>query len=276
MTAQARTLVIQPTHGWRSVDLRELWAYRDLLLIFAWRDLKVRYRQTVLGAVWVMGQPLVTMLIFTLLFSRVAKLRADAGLPYPLFVLAGIVLWNFVSGAILRSGNSLLGTAHLISKVYFPRLLVPLSNVATDFVDFAIAALLVIPLMLWYGVYPGFGILLAPLVVLVAGAFALGVGLWIAALNVEYRDVRVVIPWVLQVAMYATPVVYPLSALPERYRWLAVLNPMTGLVEAFRATLFGGTVAAPMLLWSIAASLLLLVSGAFYFRRMERLFADVL
>ena len=276
MTPPARTLVIQPTRGWRSVDLGELWVYRDLLLIFAWRDIKVRYRQTILGAVWVMGQPLVTMLIFTLLFSRVAKLRADAGLPYPLFVLGGIVLWNFVSGSILRSGNSLLNTAHLISKVYFPRLLLPISHVVTDVVDFAIAALLIVPLMLWYGIYPGFGVLLAPLVVLVAGMFALGVGLWIAALNVEYRDVRVIIPWLLQIAMYATPVVYPLSAMPERYQWLVALNPMTGIVEAFRATLFGGQVAAPVLLWSVAGSLLLLVSGAYYFRRMERLFADVL
>ncbi|HEX8620033.1 MAG TPA: ABC transporter permease [Thermoanaerobaculia bacterium] len=276
MTASTRTLVIQPTRGWRSIDLRELWAYRDLLLVFAWRDIKVRYRQTLLGAVWVMGQPLVTMLIFTVIFSRVAKLGGEAGIPYPLFVLAGILLWNFVSGAINRGGNSLLGTAHLISKVYFPRLLIPFSHIATDIVDFSIAAILIIPLMFWYGVAPGFALLLAPPVVLVAAAFALGIGLWVAALNIEYRDIRVIIPWILQIAMYAAPVVYPLSAVPERYRWIAIANPMTGLLEAFRATLFGTPLDLAILGWSVIASLVILISGAYYFRRMERLFADVL
>ncbi|HYI09610.1 MAG TPA: ABC transporter permease [Thermoanaerobaculia bacterium] len=271
-----RTLVIEPTRGWRAIDLREVWAYRDLLRVFAWRDVKVRYRQTVLGAVWVMGQPLVSMIIFSLLFTRVAKLRAETGVPYPLFVLSGVLIWNFVAGAIQRSGNSLLGAAHLISKVYFPRLVVPLSNVATDLVDFAIAALLLLPMMLYYGIAPSASMLLAPLLVALAGIFALGAGLWIAALNVEYRDVRVVLPWVLQIAMYATPVVYPLSALPERYRWIAVVNPMTGIVEGLRAALFGGVMPAEALLWSLVASVLLLVSGAYYFRRMERLFADVL
>lgn len=272
----SRTLVIQPTSGWRAIDLGELWAYRELLLIFAWRDLKVRYRQTLLGALWVMGQPLVTMLIFTLLFSRIARLPSATGVPYPLFVLAGVLLWNFISGAIQRSGNSLLGATHLISKVYFPRLVIPLSNVITDTVDLVVSALLLIPLMLWYGVYPGFAILLAPLVVLLAGILAVGAGLWLAALNVEYRDIRVIIPWVLQIAMYIAPVVYPLSAVPERYRWLAILNPATGLIEAFRATLFGTSFELLPLLWSVAAAGLLFVSGALYFRRMERLFADEL
>jgi lipopolysaccharide transport system permease protein len=272
----SRTLVIEPTPGWRAVDFRELWAYRELLLIFAWRDLKVRYRQTLFGALWVMGQPVVTMLIFTLLFSRVAKLPVGTGVPYPVFVMAGILIWNFASGAILKTGNSLLGASFLISKVYFPRLIVPLSNVASDLVDFAIAALLLIPMMLWYGVVPGPEILLAPLIVLLAAVLALGIGLWIAALNVEYRDVRIVIPWILQIAMYATPVVYPLSALPERYRWIALANPMTGVVEAFRATLFGTPLPLVPLLISIVAALLLLLGGALYFRRMERLFADVL
>jgi lipopolysaccharide transport system permease protein len=272
----SRTLIIQATRGWRAIDLREIWAYRDLLRVFAWRDVKVRYRQTFLGAVWVMGQPLVSMLIFSLLFTRVAKLQVDTGVPYPLFVLGGVLIWNFVSGAIQRSGNSLLGASHLISKVYFPRLVVPLSNVATDLVDFAIAALLLLPMMAYYGVAPTASMLFIPPLVALAGVFALGAGLWIAALNVEYRDIRVVLPWVLQIAMYATPVVYPLSALPERYHWVAMLNPMTGIVEGFRAALYGGALPAVPLLWSAVASVLLLVSGAYYFRRMERLFADVL
>ena len=271
-----RTLVIQPTRGWRAIDLGELWAYRELLLIFAWRDLKVRYRQTLLGAVWVMGQPLVTMLIFTLLFNRIARLPSATGVPYPLFVLAGVLLWNFIAGAIQRSGNSLLGATHLISKVYFPRLVIPLSNVITDIVDLAVAGLLLIPLMLWYGVFPGASILLAPLVVIAAAVLAVGAGLWLAALNVEYRDVRVIVPWVLQIAMYVAPVVYPLSAVPQKYRWLAILNPATGLIEAFRGTLFGTNLDLTPLLWSVAAAVLLFVSGALYFRRMERLFADEL
>ena len=271
-----RTLIIQPTRGWRAIDLRELWAYRELLYIFAWRDLKVRYRQTFLGAVWVMGQPLVTMLIFTLVFNRVAKLRTGTDIPYPVFVLGGILIWNFVSGSIGKTGNSLLGAAYLISKVYFPRLAIPLSALVSDIVDFAIAALLLIPMMIWYGVMPGPEILLAPLVVLLGGVMALGIGLWIAALNIEYRDVRVVIPWILQIAMYATPVVYPLSALPERYRALAMLNPMTGVVEAFRATLFGTPVLIGPLLWSIVFAILAVLGGAFYFRRVERRFADIL
>ena len=271
-----RDLVIQATRGWRSIDLRELWAYRELLLIFAWRDLKVRYRQTLFGALWVMGQPLVSMLIFTLLFGRVAKLSVTTAVPYPVFVLAGLLIWNFVAGAITHVGNSLLGASYLISKAYFPRLVVPLSNIVTNLVDFGVAALLLVPVMLWYRVIPGPEILLAPLVVLLATLFALGVGLWIAALNIEYRDIRIVIPWVLQIAMYITPVVYPLSALPERYRLVATLNPMSGIVEGFRATLFGTPVPAAPLLWSVAASLLLVFSGAFYFRRVERRFADVL
>ena len=272
----SRHLVIQATRGWRSIDLRELWAYRELLLIFAWRDLKVRYRQTLFGALWVMGQPLVSMLIFTLLFGRVARLSVTTPVAYPVFVLAGLLIWNFVAGAISHVGNSLLGASYLISKAYFPRLVVPLSNILTNLVDFGVAALLLLPVMLWFRVVPGPGILLAPLLVLLATMFALGVGLWIAALNIEYRDIRIVIPWVLQIAMYVTPVVYPLSALPERYRLVATLNPMSGIVEGFRATLFGTPVPTVPLLWSVIASLLLVFSGAFYFRRVERRFADIL
>jgi lipopolysaccharide transport system permease protein len=276
LTTQAPHLVIRPSRGWRAIDFRELWVYRELLFVFAWRDVKVRYRQTVLGAVWVMGQPLVTMLIFTLLFHRLARLRADNDVPYAVFVLAGVVLWNFISGAIARIGNSLIGSSFLISKVYFPRLLVPVSNAVTDVVDFLVAALLLIPLMLWYRIVPSPLILLSPLVVVVGTVLALGVGLWIAALNVEYRDVRVVVPFILQLAMYATPVVYPLSALSERYRAIALLNPATGIIEAFRGTILGTPIPLGGVIWSVVASVLCLLSGAFYFRRMERLFADVI
>ena len=276
MADDARVLVIRPTSGWRSIDLRELWDYRDLLYVFAWRDITVRYRQTFLGAAWVLGQPLVTMLIFTLLFHRVAKLGTGSSVPYPLFVLAGLLLWNFVSAAINHCANSLVGASYLLSKVYFPRLVIPLSYVATNFVDFALSAGLLVPLMLWYGVAPGPAILLTPFFVFLAAMFATGVGLWAAALNVEYRDIRVVIPWVLQLAMYVTPVVYPLSALPARFRWIAAVNPMSGIVEGFRACLVGTPFDARMLIWPIVASVVLLFSGAYYFRRTERLFADVI
>jgi lipopolysaccharide transport system permease protein len=272
----ARTLVIRPTSGWRSIDLGEVWAFRELLWIFAWRDIKVRYRQTLLGALWVMGQPLVTMLIFALLFLRVAKLRVGTDVPYPLFVLAGVLLWNFISGTINQTGNSLIGASFLISKAYFPRLIIPLANASVILVDFFIASLLLIPMMAWYRIAPGVEILFLPLVVLLAAIFALGIGLWIAALNIEYRDIRIVVPWVLQLAMYVTPVVYPLSALPDRYRAIAIWNPAAGIVEALRWTLFGTPAPLVPLAWSVVSSIAVLIGGAFYFRRVERRFADLL
>lgn len=268
---------IRPSRGWRAIDLRELWAYRELLIIFAWRDIKVRYRQTLLGAAWVMGQPLLTMLIFTLVFNRIARFSAPGGLPYPVFVLAGVLIWNFVSGTIASAGNSLIGAAYLISKVYFPRLAIPVSNVIVNVVDFLVGIVLLAGVMAWYRVVPGVTIVALPLIIAIAALFALGIGLWIAAANVEYRDVRVIIPFVLQLAMYATPIVYPLAALPEKYRPIAILNPMTGIVEAFRASLFGTPMPGALVLtWSVVASLLCLIGGALYFRRMERLFADVI
>ena len=266
--------VIRPGGGWRAPDLRELWAYRELLVIFAWRDLKVRYRQTVLGAVWVIGQPLLGMIIFTFVFNRVAKI--ETALPYGVFVLAGLLVWNFFANTVQHAGNSLIGSSFLISKVYFPRLAVPVSTVAVQLVDLGVSGILLAALMIWYRVAPGLSILLLPLAILLALVFALGLGLWIAALNVQYRDIRVVIPFILQLAMYATPVVYPLERLPQKYRALAVLNPLTGMVEAFRAALFATPVSWELVAWSVLVALLLLVTGLFYFRRMERLFADVL
>jgi lipopolysaccharide transport system permease protein len=216
------------------------------------------------------------MLIFTVLFHRVAKFHADDGVPYAIFVLSGVLIWNFVTGVITHSGNSLIGASHLISKAYFPRLLVPISNVATDAVDLGLGALLLVPMMARYHVVPGPGILLAPVAMGLAAVFAIGIGLWVAALNVEYRDVRVAIPWVLQLSMYVTPVVYPLSVLPPRYRALALANPATGIVESFRACIVGTAVDPAALAWSVAASVCALLTGAFYFRRVERRFADVL
>jgi lipopolysaccharide transport system permease protein len=266
--------VIRPAGGWRAPDLRELWAYRELLWIFVWRDLKVRYRQTVLGAIWVIGQPLLGMLIFTFVFNRVAKITTD--LPYGVFVLSGLLIWTFFASAVLQAGNSLIGQSFLISKVYFPRLAVPLASVAVQLVDLGVSGLLLAALMLWYRVEPGLTIVLLPLAILLAFVYALGAGLWIAALNVQYRDIRVVVPFVLQIAMYATPVVYPLERLPEKYRAIAMLNPLTGMVQAFRSALFGTGIDSALLATSVVVAAVLLISGLFYFRRMERLFADVL
>jgi lipopolysaccharide transport system permease protein len=273
---QQHVLVIRPSRGWRALDLREIWTYRELLGIFVWRDLKVRYRQTLLGALWIVGQPLISMIIFTLLFHRVAHFQAEGNTPYALFVLSGLLIWNLVANAINKAGNSLIGSSFLISKVYFPRLLVPLSNVLTEIVDFGVATLLLVALMVWYRAVPGITLLLLPAAVLVACLLALGVGLWIAALNVEYRDIRVAVPFILQLGMYVTPIVYPLTAIPERYRWLAVLNPMTGIAQTFRASLLHMPVPVQAFAWSTAASILLLVSGGYYFRRVERRFADIL
>jgi len=272
---EQRPIVIAPSSGWRPIDLREVWEYRELLAIFVWRDIKVRYRQTLLGVVWVVAQPLLTALIFTVLFNRMAKI--DAGnVPYSLFIMVGLVPWSFFSAGVSASGNSLIGSSHLISKVYFPRVIVPAASVLSGFVDMVVTVALVVVMTLVYRVGLGPQILFLPLAIAVAAVFAFGVGLWLSALNVEYRDVRVVIPFLLQLWMYATPVVYPLHVVPERYRWIAAINPMTGIVETFRAAMLGGAVPWSALGYSVAVTLMVLVSGAYYFRRMERLFADVL
>jgi lipopolysaccharide transport system permease protein len=258
------------------VDLGELWRYRELVQILVWRDLKVRYRQTLLGVGWVLLQPLLTTLIFTFLFNRVAHIQAGDGIPYVVFVLAGITLWNLFANGLQNAGNSLIGSAHVISKVYFPRLIIPAAAILGGVVDLGVTSLLLGVLMLWYGVRPSPTLIFAPVIILLCYLLALGAGVWLAALNVEYRDVRVLIPFLLQFAMYVTPVVYPLSALPARFRSLAYLNPMTGILESFRGLVFGSSIPWGALAWSGGAAALLLVSGTMYFRRKERVFADML
>lgn len=269
-------LVIRPSRGWRALDLRELWKYRELIWIFAWRDLMVRYRQTILGAAWVMAQPLVSVLLFSLVFNRIAGISGYAGVPYSVFVLSGVLLWNFFSTSVNRAGNSLIGASYLISKVYFPRLAIPLAGTIVDLIDLSVSAVVLIAFMAWFQIVPGVTILVLPLIVLLAAILATGLGFWAAALNVEYRDFRVLLPFVLQVAMFATPVVYPLSALPAKYQTLAILNPMTGIIESARAALFHGPFPMTALAVSIAWALLSFGTGVYYFRRMERLFADLL
>jgi homopolymeric O-antigen transport system permease protein len=277
MTEESLEVIeIAPTSGWRALDLREIWQYRELLQILTWRDVKVRYRQTLLGVIWVVAQPLMTMIIFTLLFNRVAKISADHGLPYSLFVMAALVPWTFFSTAVTGSGNSLIGSAHLISKVYFPRMIIPASSVLAGLVDMAVTLGLVLVMYVWYSVPLSWSLLIVPLPVVVTAVLAFGFGLWLSALNVEYRDVRVVIPFLLQIWMYATPVVYPLKALPLKYHWIVRVNPVTGIVDAFRACLLGQPLPWASLGYAAVFGLVVMITGAFYFRRVERLFADVL
>lgn len=266
---------IEPSKGWVPFEVRNLWEYRELLYFLSWRDIKVRYKQTVLGAAWAIVQPLITMGIFTVIFGQLAKIPSN-GIPYPVFSFCAILPWNYFAGAFGRSSGSLVANAHLISKVYFPRLVIPISSLLSGLLDFAIAFVVLIGLMVWYNVTPTIAILWMPLFLLMAVATALGVGLWLGALNVQYHDIGHLVPFLSQIWMYATPVVYPSSMIPERWRLLYGLNPMAGVVEGFRWALLGqGKGPGPMLIVSVLVTVVLLISGAFYFRRMEKTFADV-
>ena len=266
---------IEPSRGWVSLKLRELWEYRELLYFFIWRDVKVRYKQTVLGAAWAIIQPLVTMVIFSVVFGQLARLPSD-GLPYPIFAYTALLPWTFFASALGKSGASLVSSAHLISKVYFPRLIIPISAAVGGAVDFAIAFVILLGMMAFYGIFPTAAVLTLPLFLLLALATALGVGLWLSALNVRYRDVGYLIPFLVQVWLYASPVAYSSSLIPERWRPLYGLNPMAGVVEGFRWALLGTDwQPGPLIAVSVGAVIVILLSGALYFRRMEETFADV-
>jgi lipopolysaccharide transport system permease protein len=274
MTTPTLTL-IQPTRGWVSLNLGELWRYRELLFFLVWRDVKVRYKQTALGASWAVLQPFVTMVVFTLFFGRLAQMPSD-GLPYPLFSFAALVPWTFFAHALTQSSESLVASQQLLKKVYFPRLAVPIASVLSGLVDFFIAFLVLLVMMLLFGVAPTPKILLAAPLLLLAMVTALGVGLWLCALNVQYRDVRYVVPFLAQLWLFATPIVYPSSLLDEPWRTVYGINPMAGVIEGFRWALLGtDTAPGPMLLVSSLVAVGILASGALYFRRMERTFADV-
>jgi len=275
-TVDTPIIQIQPTKGWASLQLRALWEYRELLYFLAWRDIKVRYKQTVLGAAWAIIQPVTTMLIFTIIFGRLARIPSD-NIPYPIFSFCALLPWNYFATAFSRSSGSLVNNAHLISKVYFPRLVIPISSLLSGLLDFAIAFLFLIGMMFYYHIVPTISILWLPVFMLMAIATALGVGLWLGALDVLYRDIGYLVPFLSQIWMYATPVVYPSSLIPEKWRLIYGLNPMAGVVEGFRWALIGrGTKPGPMLLVSAFVTIILLVSGAFYFRRMEKTFADII
>jgi len=266
---------IEPKPGWVSLDLTELWRFRELLYFLTWRDVKVRYKQTALGAAWAILQPLLTMLVFTLFFGRLAKVPSD-GIPYAAFSLAGLVPWTFFATSLTQSSNSLVTSANLIKKVYFPRLAVPIATVCAAVVDFCIGFLCLLPVLLYYGARPSWRILYLPLFFLLGLVTALAVGCWLSALNVNYRDVRYVVPFLSQFWMLATPVAYPSSMLKEPWHTIFGLNPMAGVVEGFRwALLNTKTAPGPLIAVSASAALVLLFSGAYYFRRMEKSFADL-
>jgi lipopolysaccharide transport system permease protein len=257
------------------IRVGELWEYRELLYFLIWRDVKVRYKQTVLGAAWAIIQPVCTMLVFSLFFGRLARIPSD-GVPYPVFAYAALVPWMFFATGLNQSADSLVGSANLIKKVYFPRLVVPLASVTSGIIDFGLSFAVLLGLMAWYGIAPTLNVLWLPLLAVLALVTALGVGLWLSALNVEFRDVRYTVPFLVQFWLFATPIAYPSSLLPEQWRPVYGLNPMVGVVEGFRWALLGTeTRPGPMVLASAVAALVVLVSGAFYFRRMERTFADV-
>jgi lipopolysaccharide transport system permease protein len=266
---------IRPSGRWAALNLRDLWAYRELLYFLTWRDIKVRYKQTVLGAAWAVLQPLCTMLIFTLFFGRLAGLPSD-DIPYPLFAYSGLLLWTFFANAVTSSGNSLVGSANLITKVYFPRMIIPGAAVGAGLVDLAIAFVLLVGMMAYYAVPVSAGLLMVPVFVALIALLATAAGMWMSALNVKYRDIRYALPFLIQLWMFASPIIYPASLVPERWRWVLALNPLTGIVEGFRAALFDRPFDWTAIGLSAAVAAALAVYSAYAFRQMEKTFADVI
>ena len=275
MPSDAPVIVVKPSKGWISLRLDELWQYRELLFFLTWRDIKVRYKQTVLGAAWAIIQPFFTMVVFSLFFGKLAKVPSD-GIPYPVFAYAALVPWTFFANGLNQSSNSLVGSATLIKKVYFPRLVVPIASVISGVFDFILAFVVLLGMLLYYGIFPTVSIVWLPFLLLLTFITSLGVGLWLSALNIHFRDVRYTIPFLTQFWLFATPIAYPSSLLSEPWRTLYGINPMVGVVEGFRWALLGtDTAPGPIIIVSTVVALTLLVGGAFYFKRLERTFADV-
>jgi lipopolysaccharide transport system permease protein len=272
---QTPVVVIEARHGWRGLGLAELWSHRELMYFFVWRDLKVRYRQTVFGASWAVMQPVLLMLVFTATVGRIAGV-GPAGIPYPLFAFAGLVPWTLFASSLSSASNSLVNAEGIITKVYFPRLLLPFAAVGSFLIDFLVA-MVVLGLLMWYfGVTPSIAVLWLPLFTLFALITALGVGTWLAAINVRYRDVKYVVPFLTQTWMFASPVIYATTLIPKDWQWLFALNPMTGVLDGFRWALIGGPRPDELILVSAAASVLVFASALVYFRRTEQTFADVI
>lgn len=271
----APVITIGHSKPWSPLNLRKLWDYRELLYFLIWRDIKVRYKQTTLGALWAIIQPLTMMVIFTIFFSKLIRVPTD-GIPSGLFYFAGMALWMFFSNAVMNGANSLLGNTNLITKVYFPKLIIPTAAVLAAVVDFAIASLLLIGLLIYYGYGESWEVLLILPISLLTTAMALGIGILFAALNAKYRDVRYVLPFLIQIWMFITPIIYPASVVPKNYRWLLALNPFTGIVEGYRAALFGQRIHWQSLAYATLFTLMLLSVSAYVFRRMEKMFAELL
>jgi lipopolysaccharide transport system permease protein len=267
-------MVLRPTACWSPLNLRELWAYRELLVFLTWRDVQVRYKQTLLGAAWAIIQPLATMLIFTLFFGKLAGMPSE-NIPYPLFAYAGLLPWTFFSNAVTNSGNSVVGSSNLITKVYFPRMIIPAAAVGSGLVDFAIAFVILIGLMAYYHVAITWSVLMLPMLVILTTLLALGVGMWMSALNVKYRDIRYALPFLIQLWMFASPIIYPASIVPERWRWVLALNPLTGIIEGYRSALFGHPFDGTTLSLAGTMTMAILIYAAYDFRRMEKTFADL-
>jgi len=272
---EARTILIKPSKGWSALNLRDLWMYRELVAFMTWRDLKVRYKQTLLGAGWAVLQPFLTMVVFSIFFGNLAKVPSD-GVPYPIFSYTALIPWTLFSKALHDASRSLVASSHMITKVYFPRMILPLASVFAGVVDFAIAFVVLLGMMVFYGIQPTTNIWMLPIFLILTLVTAIGVGLWLSALNVLYRDIGYILPFLTQFWLFITPIAYPSSMLPERWRVIYAINPMAGVVEGFRWILLG-TGQAPGIptLVSALVAVLLLVSGMFYFRRMERQFADM-
>lgn len=272
---QPGRVLIRPVSGWSPLNLRDLWEYRELLYFLTWRDIKVRYKQTILGIAWAVLQPFMVMVVFSVFFGRLAGVPSD-GLPYPIFAFAALLPWQLFAHALNESSNSLIANERLITKVYFPRLIIPLAAVLGGLVDFGVSLILLLLMMAYYGIVPTGAVWTLPFFILLALGAALAVGLWLSALNVKYRDVRYTIPFITQFWLFMSPVAYPSSLVPEPWRALYGINPMVGVIEGFRWALLGKTEApGPVLAVSILVVLALLVGGLYYFRRMEKSFADV-
>ncbi|MFQ5353651.1 MAG: ABC transporter permease [Thermodesulfobacteriota bacterium] len=267
--------VIRARSGWMPINLREMWQFRELLYFLAWRNIKVKYKQTALGVIWAILQPVLAMLVFSFIFGRLAGMPTD-GVPYPLFVLIGILPWTYFAGVLGQSAGSLVMEANLITKIYFPRLLVPASDALSMLLDFFITFFVLGLLFIYYGITPGIGLLLVPLLILITLMNALGFAMWFSALNVRYRDIQYIIPFLIQIWMFATPVIYPKSLLGGTYGWILLLNPMGGVIEAFRPALLGHLpIPWTALAISTGIGFLIFAGGILYFRRVERYFADV-
>lgn len=268
-------LTITPSRGWVALDLTEVWAHRELLYFLTWRDIKIRYKQTALGAIWALIQPLFPMLVFTLFFGRLAKMPSD-GIPYSVFAYAALLPWSYFATAVTNSSNSVVGSSNLITRVYFPRMIIPASGVLAALVDFAIAFALLGALMIWHRIPPTWStLMLLPLIALVS-MLALAFGLLLAGLTVKYRDFRFAVPFLIQLWMFATPVIYPASLVPAKWRWVLALNPLTGIIEGFRSSLFARPFAWGYLAFSTIFTIALLIYAAYSFRRQERMFADLI